>query len=210
MDVFRIFDSLNGLDNLLFGVEAVSKAGAVVEAAIAYTGDIMDPEKSKYTLEYYLFMARKLVEHGIHVLCIKDMAGLLTPKAATVLIGALRAEFPSVPIHVHTHDTASTGVASMIACYEAGADVVDAAIDALSGLTSQPAMGALVHNYAGTDGDTGISLVELQHLTTCRFLVVLHVDTAVLTVRCTVCCSRLGGSPWTVWSLGERSAVCRS
>lgn len=92
-------------------------------------GDISDPHKGKYTLDYYLEMARKLAAAQIHVLCIKDMAGLLKPTAATTLVSALRREHPSLPIHVHTHDTSGLGVASMIACVEAGADIVDAAVD---------------------------------------------------------------------------------
>ena len=94
------------------------------------------------------------------------MAGLMKPTAAKLLIGALRREFPDMPIHVHAHDTAGTGVASMIACYEAGADAVDCANDAMSGLTSQPAMGALVHNYAYTEHDTGVKLADMLQLTT--------------------------------------------
>ena len=102
-----------------------------------------DPSKGKYTLEYYLSMARTLVEHGTHMLAVKDMAGLLTPESATMLIGALRSEFPDVPIAVHTHDTSGLGVASMLACADAGADVVDGALDSMSGMTAQPSLGAL-------------------------------------------------------------------
>eukprot|EP01127_Copromyxa_protea_P011950 TRINITY_DN3065_c0_g1_i1.p1 TRINITY_DN3065_c0_g1~~TRINITY_DN3065_c0_g1_i1.p1 ORF type:complete len:1185 (-),score=241.50 TRINITY_DN3065_c0_g1_i1:45-3599(-) len=144
MDIFRVFDSLNYLENLKLGIDAVGSAGGVVEASICYTGDVSDPTRGPYTLEYYLEFARELMKLGVHILNVKDMAGLLKPKAATILIGALRKEFPDVPIHVHTHDTAGTGVASMIACYRAGADVVDAALDSMSGMTSQPSLGALV------------------------------------------------------------------
>ena len=166
MDVFRVFDSLNYVENLKIGIDAVGAAGGVVEAVICYTGDLTDPKKSKYNLEYYLNLARQLVNHGIHVLCIKDMAGLLKPRAATLLISTLRKEFPNLPIHIHTHDTASTGVASMIACYEAGADAVDCCSDALSGLTSQPSMGAIVGNFGNSQDHTGVDLNQLQHLTT--------------------------------------------
>lgn len=124
VDIFRIFDSLNYVDNLLFGIDAVRAAGGVVEAAISYTGDVSDPKRTKYNLDYYMDLARKLTDHGIDVLNIKDMAGLLKPRAADMLVSALRAEFPRLPIHVHTHDTAGTGVASMLVAAAAGADVV--------------------------------------------------------------------------------------
>jgi pyruvate carboxylase len=155
------------------GIDAVGNAGGIVEAAICYTGDVtrgLHEKDYKYNLDYYIDFADKLVKSHVHVLCIKDMvsapphsitcfslfayygtkrsasrqAGLLTPQAARMLIGALRSKFPEVPIHVHTHDTSGAGVAAMVACAEAGADVVDAAIDSMSGMTSQPSMGALV------------------------------------------------------------------
>jgi pyruvate carboxylase len=162
MDIFRVFDSLNYLPNLQLGIEAAGSAGGVVEAAICYTGDVFAGEHGKrgkdykYKLDYYLNLARDLVKAGTHVLSIKDMAGLLTPQSAKLLIGALRKEFPDLPIHVHTHDTMGTGVASMIACIEAGADVIDAAIDSMSGTTSQPSMGAIVTSLEGTEHDTGL------------------------------------------------------
>lgn len=129
MDVFRVFDSLNYMENLRLGIDAAGTAGGVVEGCLCYTGDITDPNRGKYTLEYYLKLAEDLVEAGCHVLCVKDMAGLLKPKAATTLISALRQQHPNVPIHVHTHDTGGLGVMAMTACLEAGADVVDAAVD---------------------------------------------------------------------------------
>lgn len=164
IDVFRVFDSLNYLENLKLGVEAAGAAGGVVEGTMSYTGDVADPQKGKYSLDYYLELARDLVDMGVHTLAIKDMAGLLTPRAATLLVSALRKEHPDVPIHVHTHDTAATGVASMLAAAQAGADVVDAAIDAMSGMTSQPSLGAMVANTRGTDMDTGIDLESLTEL----------------------------------------------
>lgn len=118
----------------------------------------------RYTLEYYLEYARELSKLGVHVLAIKDMAGLLKPAAAQLLVSALRAEFPDMPIHVHTHDTAGTGVASMLAAAAAGADIVDCAIDGLSGMTSQPSMGALIGAMAGTEHDTGLSLRATEGL----------------------------------------------
>jgi len=157
MDVFRVFDSLNYIDNLRLGVDAVGAAGGVVEAAIGYTGDISDPKRGKFTLDYYLELARQLVAADIHVLCIKDMAGLLKPAAATTLISALRREFPNMPIP-------GTGVASMLACAAAGADVVDAAVDSMSGMTSQPSLGSIVAALKDTPMATGIELAQLSPL----------------------------------------------
>lgn len=111
MDIFRVFDSLNYLPNLILGMDAAGKAGGVVEAAISYTGDVSDPTRTKYDLKYYLNLADELIKAGTHVLAIKDMAGLLKPQAATMLIDALRQRHPSVPIHIHTHDTSGAGVA---------------------------------------------------------------------------------------------------
>jgi pyruvate carboxylase len=164
VDVFRIFDSLNYTDNLLFGIDAVRAANGVVEATICYSGDVSDPKKTKYTLDYYVDLTTKLVEHGIDVLAVKDMAGLLKPRAATMLISAIRQKFPDLPIHVHTHDTASTGVASMLAAAAAGADVVDVCMDAMAGTTSQPAIGAVVNSVAGTELDTGMDIEEILKL----------------------------------------------
>ncbi|GBF90515.1 pyruvate carboxylase [Raphidocelis subcapitata] len=163
VDIFRVFDSLNYLDNLRFGIDAVRAAGGIAEGTICYTGDVTDPTRSKYNLDYYLDLAEALVEHGVHSLGIKDMAGLLKPRAATLLISSLRERHPDLVIHVHTHDSAGTGVASMLAAAAAGADMVDAALDSMSGLTSQPSMGALVGSLAGTDLDTGI---DPHHLLT--------------------------------------------
>ena len=124
------------------GIDAVGQAGGIAEAAVCYTGDVSDPNRGMYNLEYYLNFVRELEALGIHVLAIKDMAGLLKPEAATLLVGSIRQEFPNLPIHVHTHDTAGTGVASMLACAKAGADAVDGALDAMSGTTSQPSLSA--------------------------------------------------------------------
>ncbi|KAJ3065399.1 pyruvate carboxylase [Podochytrium sp. JEL0797] len=160
MDIFRVFDSLNYNDNLKIGIDAVRKAGGVVEAAISYTGDVSDLTKERYNLAYYLDLTDKLVADGIHILAIKDMAGLLKPKAATMLIGAIRNKYPDLVIHLHTHDTAGTGVATYIAAVAAGVDVVDCAVDSLSGQTSQPSMGAFVSSI----DDTGITSAAVQSL----------------------------------------------
>uniref|UniRef100_A0A4W4GQM3 Pyruvate carboxylase n=1 Tax=Electrophorus electricus TaxID=8005 RepID=A0A4W4GQM3_ELEEL len=161
MDVFRVFDSLNYLPNMLLGMDAAGSAGGVVEAAISYTGDVSDPARRKYTLDYYLQLAQELVKAGTHILAIKDMAGLLKPEASRLLVSALRDRFPEVPIHVHTHDTAGAGVAAMLACAEAGADIVDVAVDSMAGMTSQPSMGAIVACTKGTKYDTEISLEKV-------------------------------------------------
>ncbi|KAJ8308360.1 hypothetical protein KUTeg_013234 [Tegillarca granosa] len=162
MDVFRIFDSLNYLPNIVVGMEAVGKAGGVVEAAISYTGDVGDPSKTKYNLDYYVNLSSELIKAGTHILGIKDMAGLLKPRSAKLLISTLKDKFPDVPIHVHTHDTAGAGVASMLAAAEAGADIVDVAVDSMSGLTSQPSMGAIVAAEEFSEKNTGISLSDVS------------------------------------------------
>ncbi|CAG8601444.1 1335_t:CDS:10, partial [Ambispora gerdemannii] len=164
MDIFRIFDSLNYVANMRLGIDAVKKAGGVIEAAICYTGDVSNPNKKKHNLEYYMNLTQELVNEGIHVLAIKDMAGLLKPEAAKILIGAIRARWPDLPIHVHTHDTAGTGVASMLAAAAAGADVIDLAIDSMSGITSQPSMGAVVSALDNTELGTGIRLEDVHAL----------------------------------------------
>lgn len=162
MDIFRVFDSLNYLPNLLMGMDAAGKAGGVVEGAISYTGDVSDPSRTKYDLKYYLKLADELVKAGTHILCIKDMAGLLKPQAAKLLVTALRDRHPEVPIHIHTHDTAGAGVASMLACAEASADVVDVAVDSMSGMTSQPSLGAIVSSLQRTSLDTGLKLQDIS------------------------------------------------
>ena len=166
LDVFRVFDSLNNLESLKLGMHAAKLAGGVVEGTICYTGDVANPVRHpKYTLEYYMNLVDQLVEtKNLHVLGIKDMAGLLKPAAARLLVGTIRAKYPDLPIHVHSHDTAGIAVSSMLACAEAGADVVDMAIDSMSGLTSQPSMGAIVSSLEQTSLGTGISHENIQSL----------------------------------------------
>jgi pyruvate carboxylase len=164
IDVFRIFDSLNYLENLKLGIDAVGEAGGVIEASICYSGDVSDPTRKKYPLSYYVDLAGQLVERGIHILNIKDMAGLLKPRAATMLVSALRRSFRDMPIHVHTHDTAGTGVASMLACAEADADIVDLALPAMAGLTSQPTMSAVVSALRGSERDTSLDPDQIRKL----------------------------------------------
>ncbi|CAD5229309.1 unnamed protein product [Bursaphelenchus okinawaensis] len=162
MDVFRVFDSLNYVPNMIVGMEAIGKAGGVIEAAISYTGDVSDKNRTKYDLKYYLDLSDQLVKAGAHVLGIKDMAGVLKPEAAKLLITALRDRHPDIPIHVHSHDTAGAAVASMLECAKAGADVVDVAVDSMSGMTSQPSMGAVVASLENTPLDTGIKLENVS------------------------------------------------
>ena len=158
MDIFRIFDSLNYVPNIQLGMDAVNKAGGIVEAAISYTGDVSDPTRTKYNLAYYVDLADQLIKGGTHILGIKDMAGRLKPKAVHMLVDAIRQRHPDVPIHLHTHDTAGTGVANYMAAAEAGVDIVDVAVDSMSGMTSQPSMGAVVAALVNTPNKTDINL----------------------------------------------------
>ncbi|CAH8826338.1 unnamed protein product [Trichobilharzia szidati] len=157
IDIFRVFDSLNYLPNLIMGMDAVGVAGGVVEGSICYSGDLSNPKLDKYNLKYYLDLTDELVKAGTHILGIKDMAGLLKPSAARLLISAIRDRYPDLPIHLHTHDTAGAGVACLLAAAEAGVDIVDVAVDSMSGLTSQPSMGAVVACLKNTDLDTNLS-----------------------------------------------------
>lgn len=161
VDIFRVFDALNDINQLEVGINAVHKAGGVAEGTICYSGDMLNPKK-KYNLQYYLDLVEKLVALGIHVLGIKDMAGVLKPHAATLLIGSIREKYPDLPIHVHTHDSAGTGVASMVACAKAGADAVDAATDSMSGMTSQPSMNAILASLEGTGLDPGLNVHHVR------------------------------------------------
>ncbi|KAL5413109.1 hypothetical protein PMIN03_003886 [Paraphaeosphaeria minitans] len=163
MDIFRVFDALNDVEQLEVGIKAVLKAGGVAEGTVCYSGDMLNPKK-KYNLEYYLGVVDKIVGMGAHILGLKDMAGVLKPRAATLLVGAIRKKYPDLPIHVHTHDSAGTGVASMVACAQAGADAVDAAIDSMSGMTSQPSVGAILASLEGTDFETGLDAHQIRSL----------------------------------------------
>ncbi|MCJ1288881.1 pyruvate carboxylase [Xylographa carneopallida] len=165
VDIFRIFDALNDINQLEVGMKAVHKAGGVVEATVCYSGDMLNPKK-KYNLEYYLDLVEKIVQIGTHVLGIKDMAGVLKPKAATMLIGSIRKKYPDLPIHVHCHDSAGTGIATYIACAQAGADAVDTATDSMSGMTSQPSIGALLASLEGSDHDPGLNGHNVRALDT--------------------------------------------
>ncbi|NMD57526.1 MULTISPECIES: pyruvate carboxylase [Tsukamurella] len=158
VDIFRIFDALNDVEQMRPAIEAVLATGtAVAEGALSYTGDLSNPGEQLYTLDYYLGVAEKIVQAGAHVLAIKDMAGLLRPSAATTLVTALRKEF-DLPVHVHTHDTPGGQLATYLAAWTAGADAVDGAAAPLSGTTSQPSLSSIVAATAHTERDTGIDL----------------------------------------------------
>lgn len=155
IDIFRIFDSLNSVENMEVSISAVRETHAVCEAAICYTGDILDPRRSKYSLDYYLKMARRLEEMGAHVLAIKDMAGLCKPYAAAELVKALRQEV-GIPIHFHTHDTSGVSAASILKAAESGVDAVDGAVSSMSGQTSQPNLNSIVEALRSQNRDTGL------------------------------------------------------
>ncbi|MEP9392192.1 MULTISPECIES: pyruvate carboxylase [Gordonia] len=164
VDIFRIFDALNNIEQMRPAIEAVRETGtAVAEVAMSYTGDLANPAEDLYTLDYYLRLAEQIVEAGAHVLAIKDMAGLLRAPAATKLITALRSEF-DLPIHVHTHDTPGGQLATYLAAVQAGADAVDGASAALAGTTSQPPLSAIVATFAHTERDTGLDLAAVCDL----------------------------------------------
>ncbi len=163
IDIFRIFDSLNWTTGMRVAMDAVRKTGKVCEAAICYTGDITDPKRDKYPLEYYVNMAKELEKMGAHILAIKDMAGLLKPLAAYKLVKALK-ENIGIPVHLHTHDTSSNGSAMLLKASEAGVDIVDAALSSLSGLTAQPNLNALVAALEGSERDPMVSASGLQKL----------------------------------------------
>ena len=163
IDIFRVFDSLNWVDNMRVAIDAVVESGALCEAAICYTGDLFDETRSKYNLKYYVDMAKALEKAGAHVLGIKDMAGVCRPRAAYALVKALKDEI-GLPIHFHTHDTSGIGAASVLAAIDAGVDAVDGAMDAMSGLTSQPNLGSIVAALQGSKRDPHINLDALKSL----------------------------------------------
>ena len=163
IDVFRVFDSLNWVENMRIAMDAVIDSGKICEGTICYTGDILNPDRSKYNLKYYVNMAKNLQEAGAHFLGLKDMAGLLKPAAARQLVKSLKEEV-GLPIHFHTHDTSGIAGATLLAASDAGVDVVDAAMDAFSGGTSQPCMGSIVEALHNSERDTGINIENLREI----------------------------------------------
>ncbi|WP_102227228.1 pyruvate carboxylase [Acidimangrovimonas sediminis] len=165
VDVFRVFDSQNWVENMRLSMDAVLDTGKLLEGTICYTADLLDPARAKYDLNYYLRIGRELRDAGVHVLGLKDMGGLMKPAAARVLVKALKEEL-GLPIHFHTHDTSGASAATVIAAAEAGVDAVDAAMDAFSGSTSQPCLGSIVEALRHTDRDTGIDMEALREINT--------------------------------------------
>ena len=163
IDVFRIFDSLNWIEGMEVALDETLNQGKIAEACICYTGDILDDSRTKYNLDYYVRMAKTLEKKGTHILGIKDMSGLLKPVAAKQLIEALKNEI-SIPIHLHTHDTSGNGVATLMMAAAAGVDIVDAAFNSMSGLTSQPALNSIVAAMDSTERETGIEADGIQEI----------------------------------------------
>jgi len=163
VDVFRVFDSLNWVDNMRVAMDAVLDANKICEGTICYTGDILDPRRAKYDLNYYVSMGKALQAAGAHVLGLKDMAGLLKPAAARVLVKALKEEV-GLPIHFHTHDTSGIAAATILAAADVGVDAVDVAMDSFSGGTSQPCLGSVVEALRNTPRDTGLDITAVREL----------------------------------------------
>lgn len=165
IDVFRVFDSLNWIDGMAVAMDEVQNQGKIVEATMCYTGDILDENRDKYNLQYYINKAKELEKRGAHIIAIKDMSSLLKPIAAHKLVKALKNEV-TVPIHLHTHDTSGNGGATLMMAAMAGVDIVDAAFDSMAGLTSQPALNSTVAALEHTERATGMNTDELQQIST--------------------------------------------
>ena len=163
IDVFRIFDALNDIENMQVAIEAAQKTGKIVETAICYTGDVSDPARKKYDLKYYVNLAKDVVRRGTHILAIKDMAGLLKPRAATMLVKAIR-DTVDVPIHLHMHDTSGNGITSYVAAINAGVDIVDVAASSMAGMTSQPSLESLLFALNGDPRDPRLDPGTLEKL----------------------------------------------
>ncbi|THF65449.1 pyruvate carboxylase [Pseudothauera nasutitermitis] len=161
IDLFRVFDSLNNADNMRVAMDAVNESGALCEAALCYTGDLFDARRDKYSLKYYVDLAKQFERAGAHILGIKDMAGICRPRAVSALVKALREE-TGLPVHFHTHDTSGASAASVLAAVDAGVDAVDGAMDAMSGLTSQPSLGAIVAALEGSERAPAVTLDQLR------------------------------------------------
>ena len=163
IDVFRIFDSLNWIDGMEIAIDEVLNQNKIAEASICYTGDILDETRDKYSLKYYVDLAKKLEKRGAHILAIKDMSALLKPMAADKLVRALKNEL-SIPVHLHTHDTSGNGVVTVYAAANAGVDIVDTAFNSMAGLTSQPPLNSVIAALNNTDRDTMLNLDDMQEI----------------------------------------------
>ncbi|KAA0968941.1 pyruvate carboxylase [Aureimonas fodinaquatilis] len=163
IDLFRVFDCLNWVENMRVSLDAVLESGKLCEGAICYTSDIFNSSRPTYDLKYYVKLAKELEAAGVHILGVKDMAGLLKPAAARALFKALKEEV-GLPVHFHTHDTSGIGAATVLAAVESGVDAIDAAMDAISGNTSQPCLGSIVESLAGTERDPGLSSDAIRRI----------------------------------------------
>jgi pyruvate carboxylase len=163
IDVFRIFDSLNWVEGMKVAIHAVRETGKIAEAAICYTGDILDPSRTKYDLNYYVNLAKELEQEGAHILAIKDMAGLLKPQAAYDLVSALKDSI-NIPIHLHTHDTSGNGIYTYAKAAEAGVDIVDVALSSMSGQTSQPSANSLYYALTGNERQPDLNIQNAKQL----------------------------------------------
>ncbi len=163
VDVFRVFDSLNWVENMRVAMDAVNEANKVCEGTVCYTGDMLDPARAKYDLKYYVARGQELKAAGAHILGLKDMAGLLKPAAAKILVKTLKQEV-GLPIHFHTHDTSGAAAATILAACDAGVDAVDAAMDAFSGGTSQPCLGSIAEALRHTERDTGLDMAAIRQI----------------------------------------------
>ena len=159
--MFRIFDSLNWVENMKVSINKVREIGKIAEACIGYSGDIADPTKTKFSLQYYLDLAKQLEDAGAHIICIKDMAGLLKPRAAEILIPALK-ETVDLPIHLHTHDTSSMQALTYRSAIDSGVDIVDVALSSMSGLTSQPNFNSFAATMQGHEREKEVNLQSLN------------------------------------------------
>ncbi len=220
VDVFRVFDCLNWVPNMRVAMEAVNDAGGICEAAICYSGDITNPTRTKYSLKYYVDLAKELEKMGAHILAIKDMAGLCKPEAAAILVQALRNEI-SIPIHFHTHDTAGIQAASILRAADVGLDIADAAMAPMSGGTSQVNLNTLCESLRFQPRETGLdsrvwmklrSTGDVFGSSTCRLRAKRCRERPIsTTTRCRVgstriCTNRL--VPWGWPIAGRKSAVC--
>ncbi|MFM7014116.1 MAG: pyruvate carboxylase, partial [Actinomycetota bacterium] len=163
VDIFRIFDALNDVEQMRPAIDSVLATNSVAEVGLCYSGNLLDPNENLYTLDYYLSLAERIVATGAHILAIKDMAGLLRPQAAVKLVSALRERF-ELPVHLHTHDTAGGQLGTLLAAIDAGVDAVDVASAPMAGTTSQPSASALIAALANTDRDPGIALSDITQL----------------------------------------------
>ncbi|NBN65959.1 pyruvate carboxylase [Pannonibacter tanglangensis] len=163
VDVFRVFDCLNWVENMRVSIDAVLETDKLCEGTLCYTGDLLDSARPQYDLKYYVGLAKELEKAGAHILGVKDMAGLLKPAAARVLFKALKEEI-GLPIHFHTHDTSGIGGATVLAAVDAGVDAIDGAMDAFSGNTSQPCLGSIVEALKGSDRDPGLSADAIRRI----------------------------------------------